>query len=269
MREEFKSISKLYHYTKFDTAIKILESHSLKFGKLCNMNDIHENDKLSFVDLSGNPIQYFSSDILETIDHEMAKYRQISLTIDDEEQNKLGFDLHQMWGLYADKGKGACLIFDKDTLCNNLGKDVQHINVSYNKVVESFYIAKHSDSQSIQKDIQKQIKKLFFHKRKEWEHEQEYRFIKRCSNLEEDEYVDYGDALKYIILNSVIKDTEGLKFKEYVEELNNHAPKVPILLYSNGLLDYSLIDINHTETIWTSSNGYDILIPGENCEIDV
>ena len=35
----------------------------------------------------------------------MAKYRQISLTIDDMEQNKLGFDLHQMWGLYADKGK--------------------------------------------------------------------------------------------------------------------------------------------------------------------
>ena len=45
----------------------------------------------------------------------MAKYRQISLTIDDMEQNKLGFDLHQMWGLYADKGKGVCLVFDKDT----------------------------------------------------------------------------------------------------------------------------------------------------------
>ena len=35
------------------------------------------------------------------------------------------------------------------------------------------------------------------------------------------------------------------------------------------MLDYSLIDIKHTETIWNSSNGYDILIPGENCEIDV
>ena len=85
MRKDFKSINKLYHFTKFDTAIKILGSHNLRFGRLHDMNDIHENDKLSFVDLSGNPIQYFSSDILETIDHEMAKYRQISLTIDDEE----------------------------------------------------------------------------------------------------------------------------------------------------------------------------------------
>lgn len=92
----------------------------------------------------------------------MAKYRQISLTIDDMEQNKLGFDLHQMWGLYADKGKGVCLVFDKDTLCNNLDKDVQHINVSYDKAVESFYIAKPNDSQSIQYDIQKQIKKYSF-----------------------------------------------------------------------------------------------------------
>lgn len=159
MREEFESISKLYHYTKFDTAIKILKSHSLRFGNLCDMNDIHENNKISYVDLSGNSIQHLSSDILETIKNEMAKYRQISLTIDDMEQNKLGFDLHQMWGLYADKGQGVCLVFDKDTLCNNLDKDVQHINVSYDKAVESFYIAKPNDFQSIQHDIQKQIKK--------------------------------------------------------------------------------------------------------------
>ena len=269
MREEFESISKLYHYTKFDTAIKILKSHSLRFGNLCDMNDIHENNKISYVDLSGNSIQHLSSDILETIKNEMAKYRQISLTIDDMEQNKLGFDLHQMWGLYADKGQGVCLVFDKDTLCNNLDKDVQHINVSYDKAVESFYIAKPNDFQSIQHDIQKQIKKIFFHKRNEWEHEQEYRLIKRCPNLEKEEYVDYGEALKYIILNSVIEDTDSVKFKKYVEKLNKHTQRVPLLVYGNGLLDYSLIDIKHTETIWNSSNGYDILIPGENCEIDV
>lgn len=269
MKEEFMNMKKLYHYTKFDTAIKILESHSLRFGRLHNMNDIHENDKLSYVDTTGTLINSFPSDLLDAIDCEMAKYRQISLTIDDMEQNKLGFDLHQMWGLYADKGKGVCLVFDKDTLCNNLDKDVQHINVSYDKAVESFYIAKPNDSQSIQYDIQKQIKKIFFHKRNEWEHEQEYRLIKRCPNLEKEEYVDYGEALKYIILNSVIEDTDSVKFKKNVEKLNKHTQRVPLLVYGNGLLDYSLIDIKHTETIWNSSNGYDILIPGENCEIDV
>lgn len=70
-------------------------------------------------------------------------------------------------------------------------------------------------------------------------------------------------------MNSVIEDTDSVKFKKYVEKLNKHTQRVPLLVYGNGLLDYSLIDIKHTETIWNSSNGYDILIPGENCEIDV
>lgn len=269
MKEEFMNMKKLYHYTKFDTAIKILESHSLRFGRLHNMNDIHENDKLSYVNTTGTLINSFPSDVLDAIDCEMAKYRQISLTADDDKQDKLGFDLHQMWGLYADKGQGVCLVFDKDILCKQIDDAVLHKIVSYDTSVESFYIANSNDSQSIQRNIQKQAKKLFFHKRKEWEHEQEYRFIKRCTNLNKEEYLYYGKALKYIILNSTIEDVDVNIFKKMVKDLNTHSKDVPQLLYGNGLLDYSLIDINHIETIWNSSNGYDILIPGENCEIDV
>ena len=269
MRKEFKNIKKLYHYTKFDTAIKILESHSLRFGRLHNMNDIHENDKLSYVDTMGTPINSFPSDVLDAIDCEMAKYRQISFTSDNDKLDKLGFDLHQMWGLYADNGKGVCLVFDKDILCNNLDKYIIHRTVSYDKNVESFYIANVTDSQNIEIDIQRQAKMLFFHKRKEWEHEQEYRYIKRCPNLKKEEYLDYGKALKYIILNSAIEEADVNKFKKIIEDLNKYAENVPILLYGNGLFDYSLLDINHTKIIWNSSNGYDMLIPEENCEVDV
>lgn len=174
MKEEFMNMKKLYHYTKFDTAIKILESHSLRFGRLHNMNDIHENDKLSYVDTTGTLINSFPSDLLDAIDCEMAKYRQISLTADDDKQDKLGFDLHQMWGLYADKGQGVCLVFNKDMLCKQIDDAVLHKIVSYDTSVESFYIANSNDFQSIQRNIQEQAEMLFFHKRKEWEHEQEY-----------------------------------------------------------------------------------------------
>ncbi len=233
------------------------------------MNDIHENDKLSYVDTTGTLINSFPSDVLDAIDCEMAKYRQISLTADDDKQDKLGFDLHQMWGLYAEKGQGVCLVFDKDILCKQIDDAVLHKNVSYDTVVESFYITNSNDPYGIQRDIQEQVEKLFFHKRKEWEHEQEYRVLKYCSNLKKEEYLDYGKALRFIILNSAIEDSDSVKFKKNVEDLNNHSQKAPILVYGNGLLDYSLIDINHKETIWNSCNGYDILIPGDNCEIDV
>lgn len=269
MREEFESINKLYHYTKFDTAKKILVSHSLRFGKLCDMNDIHENDKVSYIDSSGTAINSFPSDVLNAIDDEMARYRQISFTTDEDKQKKLGFDLHQMWGLYAEKGQGVCLVFDKDILCANLDETINRGLVSYDETVESFYIALSNAPKDICREIEEQVKKVFFHKRKEWEHEQEYRLIKRCPNLKKEEYLDYGNALKFIILNSVIEDIDGVKFKEKVEDLKKHVPKVPILVYGNGLLDYSLYDVNRTETIWTASNGYDILIPGINCEIDV
>lgn len=269
MRKEFESISKLYHYTKFDTAIKILESNSIRFGRLHNMNDIHENDKLSYVDLSRATINSFPSDVLNAIDDEMEKYRQISFTTDDDNLEKLGFDLHQMWGLYAENGHGVCLVFDKEILCKELDETVIHEAISYDKTVDSFYIANPNSSQTIRSDIQMQAKTLFFHKRKEWEHEQEYRLIKRCPSQKKEEYLDYSSSLKFIILNSVIEDVDVISFKKTVEILNKRAQKVPILVYGNGLLDYSLCSIDHTETIWTSSNGYDILIPGENCEIDV
>ena len=265
MRVVFKNICKLYHYTKFDTAIRILCSHSLRFGRLNDMNDIHENDKISYVNLSGTTINSLPSIVLDSINNEMSKYRQISFTSDS---NKQGFDLHQMWGHYADKGQGVCFVFDKDILCNNFEDSVWHREVLYDETVDSFCVANSNDFQGMQHDIQEQVDKLFFHKRKEWEHEQEYRLIKYCSNLKKEEYLDYGDALKFIILNSVIESIDVAKFNKMTEELNNKAPKIPILVYGNGLLDYSLCNINHTDTIWTSSDGYNILIPGENCKID-
>lgn len=268
MRKEFKSINKLYHYTKLDIAIKILESHSLRFGRLHDMNDIHENDKLSYVDLSGTAINSFPSSALNAIGDEMEKYRQISFTTDDE-QDKLGFDLHQMWGLYAEKGQGVCLVFDKEILCKELDENVIHGAISYNNAVASFCMENSNSSQTVRSDIQRQTKTLFFHKRKEWEHEQEYRLIKRCPSQKKEEYLDYGFSLKFIILNSVIEDIDVVRFKKMVEVLNKRAPKVPILVYGNGLLEYSLCRIDHTETIWTSSDGYDIRIFGENCKIDI
>ena len=172
-------------------------------------------------------------------------------------------------GLYAEKGKGVCLVFDKDILCKQIDDAVLHKTVLYDTSVESFYIANPNDSQNIEIDIQRQAKMLFFHKRKEWEHEQEYRYIKCCLNLKKEEYLDYGKALKYIILNSTIKEADVNEFKKKVEDLNKYAENIPILLYGNGLLEYSLLDINHTEIMWSSSNGYDMLIPEENCEVDV
>lgn len=72
LQVQFRSLQKAYHYTTFQTAIKILESKSLRFGKLNNMNDFHENDKLCFVDSNKNPIGFDSFDVLEALQDEIS-----------------------------------------------------------------------------------------------------------------------------------------------------------------------------------------------------
>ena len=119
MKEEFMNMKKLYHYTKFDTAIKILESHSLRFGRLHNMNDIHENDKLSYVDLIGTSINSFPSDVLDGIDCEMAKYRQISLTVDDDKMGKLGSTFIKCGGFMPKKAKESASYLTRTIMQTN------------------------------------------------------------------------------------------------------------------------------------------------------
>ena len=37
----------------------------------------------------------------------------------------------------------------------------------------------------------------------------------------------------------------------------------------NGLLDYALCTEDGTEELWNSNDGYDVLIVGENCELEL
>ena len=67
IKEQFKETEKLYHFTSFDTALKIIESNRLRFGRLSNMNDIHEVAKNMFVDTNGRPIDKFPSDVLNVV----------------------------------------------------------------------------------------------------------------------------------------------------------------------------------------------------------
>lgn len=274
IREQFKQTEKLYHFSSFDTALKIIETNRLKFGRLNNMNDIHENDKLMFADANGQGIDEFPSDVLDTLYDEIYKYRQISLTADSEEGDKDGFDLHQMWGLYADKGEGVCLVFDKDELEKNYEMvNIHKGRVKYNKTqeLESFVVSLSLHPETIPAEVKSQISKIFFHKRKEWEHEQEYRLMKRCPNSVREEYLYLGHALKFIILTSKLLNIDEVRYSKNIIDIKEKIKKVEdlrriektgdirILIYGNGLFDYALVTSKHDNMLWDSNNGYDIM----------
>ena len=281
IKEQFEKTEKLYHFTSFDTALKIIESNHLRYGRLNNMNDIHENDKIVFVDANNHPTDKFPSDVLDELYDEIYKYRQISLTADDNEGDKDGFDLHQMWGLYADKGEGVCLIFDKKELEKGFGSATLHDRVSYDKTVDSYYISLSNTADKVSVEIREHANEIFFHKRREWEHEQEYRLLRRCPLATREEYLFLGHALKFVILSSRLHNLdEVLYFKkiknikdkiEKTEKARNRGEvgRIPVLVYGNGLLDYALCTEDGPEELWNSNDGYDVLIVGENCELEL
>ena len=281
IKEQFEKTEKLYHFTSFDTALKIIESNCLRYGKLNNMNDIHENDKIVFVDGCNHPISKFPLGVLDALLEEIYKYRQISLTADTKDGAKNGFDLHQMWGLYADKGEGVCLVFDKNELKKGFSNDIIYKRVSYDETVESYYVSISNNPCEIAREVMEHASSIFFHKRKEWEHEQEYRLLKRCPISMREEYLFLDCALKYVILSSKLRNIdEGLyfkkikKIKEKVEKVEiarnvGKTGKIPVLIYGNGLFDYALCTEDGEEELWNSNDGYDILIIGDNCKLEL
>ena len=99
----------LFHYTKFESALIIIETKSLKFGDFENLNDIAEVKR-----------DIYGMIPFEIIQKELAKYQSISLTYDDASQR--GFYIDPLWGHYADRGNGVCLVFDKAKLKEKLDK---------------------------------------------------------------------------------------------------------------------------------------------------
>jgi hypothetical protein len=185
-KEEFNNKKKLYHYTTFESGLKILISQKLLFGKLKDMNDINESYRNIFYG------QGISED---DIKKELFKYRQCSLTMDDSPRN--GYYIPAMWGHYAERGNGICLVFDEKKLLSNLPSNVYGEKIAYND--------SNNHSIVVDKDIEKFFEEnkepLFFTKTNDWEYEQEYRIL---TKVEENAptYLNLNDSIMAVILYS-------------------------------------------------------------------
>lgn len=132
LRESFAEMTRLYHFTNFDAACKIIESKQLRFGKLSRMNDLIENNKIVFQRVLFGSLEKDKGNG-SFAEEEMHRYQQISFSQDKYVDGKIyeGFNLHPMWGLYADRGYGVCLVFDKKKLKladGDYARDVEYMD---------------------------------------------------------------------------------------------------------------------------------------------
>ena len=167
-----------------------------------------------------------------------------------------GFNLHTMWGLYADKGFGACLVFDKNKL--KLAEGDYARDVEYMDYVLPDYAFRNKSKKGLKSEIWRNRDEKFFCKRKEWEYEQEYRVIRRAKHELDDEYLDVSDALSFVILcrDESLFDGESIWEGSHYMDIKSIDRKLPVLSYEFGLDWYELWRDVPDDPIWTEMSGF-------------
>ena len=257
VRERFAEMTRLYHFTSFEAACNIIESKRLRFGKLSQMNDLVESNKMVFQRVvCGN----LEEDNLNGMyaEKEMHKYQQISFAQDRLVDDGIyeGFNLHPMWGLYADKGNGVCLVFDKEKL--TLADGDYANDVGYWDIVLPDFGFKNKSRAGLKAEIWRRRDEIFFRKRKEWEYEQEYRVIRRAKHEWDDEYLDVSDFLSFVILckDDSLFDGEPIWAGFHYMDIKSIDRKLPVLSYEFGLDWYELWRDVPDDPIWTEMSGF-------------
>lgn len=257
IRERFADMTRLYHFTDFSSACKIIESKKLRFGKMFKMNDLIESNRIVFERLALLDLEESKNNSLFA-EKEMHRYQQISFSQDRKHNDAvfMGFDLHTMWGLYANRGYGVCLVFDKDKLKIEDGDYAK--DVEYESIIPADYGFKNRSKAGIKSEIWRRRDEIFFYKRKEWEHEQEYRVIRRARNEMDDEYLDVSKALSFVILckDGSLVDGEAFWSGLHYMEIKSIDRKLPVLSYEYGLDGYMLWRDVPDDPIWTEYGGF-------------
>lgn len=220
----FKATPKVYHYTKFENALRIILSNKLKFGKLSGMNDYIESKKI--IGINYNHKLQQTKSILTAIDEYLSGIGQISLT---NGRGKHGYDIEPMWSHYADNGKGACIILNRNTLMNIAKKhNCWKRLVSYRKRLSHWYVTPIKSEGEIESFFSQHRKSIFFEKSTDWKYEQEYRII--CTNSKM-ESISLDDCIMGVVLfASAMSSTEYNEKKKILEKL-----RVPVCTYTDTI----------------------------------
>lgn len=222
----------LYHYTSFDSFVKIWLSQRLLFSPLSKMNDVQEK---SVRCASSRPN---SIPILMAYDEIRRKYKQISFTMDYDSYFK-GCMSTIMWGHYADKCNGVCIEFDASKLSFPDGSLYGPIH--YKKALEHNTPIPSSVKaiEDIDKYIRRNSKRILFTKQSGWREENEFRVVSADAD-----YLDITGSIIAVYLTS-FKSTECL----LTEKLVHGTIPVKFLHYIGAVDNLSLPVLTDTQKI--------------------
>ena len=239
----FNSKRYFYHYTKFCSGLKILNSMTLLFHKLKDMNDINELYR---------PLYFDDFKDKSRAKRELECLLQISLTQDGRLR---GFDIPAMWGHYAEDGNGVCLILDREKVISSLTSETDYKGpIEYiDDYTSDIHIRKIKEEMAPFDD--EEIMEYFFRKSYDWSYEQEFRILKR-SEKKDLFKLDISDSFVGVVMhrdkNQENKDDSVFNSDNY-KLLSSIIGADKVLVYGYGLGQRGLIDREGWE-LWNTEN---------------
>ena len=204
---------KLYHYTSFESFVKIWLSQKILLGSIENVNDFLEYKHTVEV---CNPC---CLPLTEAFNDVRASFRQISFTLDDDQME--GFKNPMMWGQYANKGKGVCIEFDFNKLFLNY-KDKSDVFDGFVCYKDKLPKLPPINGLKTRNDIRRYIlcnkEPIMFTKFTVWNAENEYRIV--SDNICE---IEINNTISAVYLTSCLSD-ECIFVEKLLENSN-----VPVL----------------------------------------
>jgi len=167
----------LCHYTNFDNLCSILSTMTLKISSYDRSNDISEVESNITMLLDASIEEKLEQYIIQNCGY--ISFSKNKWNKDRTEIVSVGYRIPSMWGIYADRSRGACLVIDEEKLLDE-NRDVlaisfnKWIDVDYNRISLPKLVPRNTPLETIFKDNYKQ---MLGYKHYSWCFEQERRLI--------------------------------------------------------------------------------------------
>lgn len=231
----------LFHYTKFESFLKIIETMTLRSSALCKMNDLNE------ANLCGLD---WNSDFMLMIRAE--KYVKEQCSVISFTKNYMtgpiceeGSNHPALWAHYADNSNGVCIVLDKGVLLDINMKQLSKLFYKLEPADYNIHCAPRDEIMQrrysdVTDFVRNNYRELFFKKHTDWSYEGEERFFVEAPEV----YLNIKGAIKYIILGGRIKNNEE-RVKQIIEQM-----------ITPGTMSYRYFHLHSFAEMIPTINGY-------------
>ncbi len=212
----------LFHYTTFECFISIIKTMSLRSSRISKLNDMNEGN-LDELNIDKNlPL------IIESKRFVGDNCRVVCFSINYKYDGVLfeGYNHPAMWAHYADNLEGVCIVINENKFRNRNHEVFENYFVRFGNVNYGIINAPEEDDidydlTSPQEFIEKNWKKLFLRKHKDWEYEGERRLF--IMNYEDDFSIE-GCIESVILGNRMVQDESKIRLLlEMLIDPHNHC----------------------------------------------